>query len=264
MRQALHDICDQAQAEKKRLWIDAEQQLYHPAIDGWTVDLMRKYNRDGNLLVSTTIQCYLKSSRDTVAWYLRQAKVEGWTLGIKLVRGAYINSEVRGRIHDTKADTDASYNGIAHDMLSKSWPGVDRDGFPSVRIFLAGHNVDSIRRVASLAQSLAATDDLAEPVHYGQLQGMADDIGCEMLALCEETKAAALEGASPRQARNAVLAAPCVYKCLTWGPIKDCLHYLVRRAVENRSAAEKMGDGLKEMRAELRRRILRFGFDQSL
>ena len=254
--QALKEVCDQAKAQKKRVWIDAEQQIYHPAIDSWTIDLMREYNRDGQVLVMTTIQSYLKSSRQNVERYMRLAQNEGWSLGIKLVRGAYIGSDTRSRIHDTKAETDASYNSIAHEIITKSWPGFDKTSFPHVRIFLAGHNAESIREVSSLVHRLAQAGELSEEVHYGQLQGMAEDVGCELLALGDKCKPR--DGATEDQCRRDILGTPYAYKCLTWGSIKDCLHYLVRRAIENQGAAERMNANLGEMRKELRRRLLRF------
>jgi proline dehydrogenase len=79
-------ICERAAAQGSRVWIDAEQQEFQSTIDRWTVDLMRRYNTDGQALVSLTLQAYLKSARDTLERLLQQARVEGWTLGVKLVR----------------------------------------------------------------------------------------------------------------------------------------------------------------------------------
>jgi proline dehydrogenase len=219
---------------------------------------MRKYNRDGQVLVMTTIQAYLKSSRQTVEEYIRLAQKEGWSLGIKLVRGAYIGSDVRSKIHDTKPETDASFNWIAHDIITKSWPGFDKANFPHVRIFLAGHNTESIRKASTLVQRLAQAGQLSEEVHYGQLQGMADDIGCELLAIGDQAKHICSKASSKEQFQRTALGAPYAYKCLTWGSIKDCLHYLVRRAIENQGAAERMNASLEDMKKELRKRVLRF------
>ncbi len=216
---------------------------------------MRQHNRDGQVVVLNTIQAYLKSSRQTVEQYLRLAQREGWTLGIKLVRGAYIASDVRSRIHDTKAETDACYDSIAHDLLIRSWPGFDKASFPKVKLFVAGHNANSVRKVATLAQQLAKEGSFTEPVQYGQLQGMADDIGCELLALGDRVK----DGAGKGTESGAMAAgAPEAFKCLTWGTLQDCLHFLVRRAVENRSAAERLNTGLAEMKRELWRRMWGF------
>ncbi|OAL36474.1 hypothetical protein AYO20_04370 [Fonsecaea nubica] len=281
LREALRDICRQAKSQGKRLWIDAEQQVYHPAIDNWTIDLMREFNRENSMVVMTTIQAYLKSSRQTVERYLRLAQKEGWSLGIKLVRGAYIGSDNRSKIHDTKRETDECYDSIAHDIITKSWPGfesgsrgagiaaADASGFPHARIFLAGHNSESIRKASSLVRRLSQTGDLANEVHYGQLQGMADDIGCELLAQADHQREvlkalnpSSSAASSPSQmhqndARHRLteLGIPRVYKCLSWGSIQDCLYYLVRRAIENQGAAERMKSSLNEMQAELRRRF---------
>jgi hypothetical protein len=79
-------ICERAAAQSSRLWIDAEQQVFQPTIDRWTVDMMRRYNTNGEALVSLTLQAYLKSARSTLRKLLRQACDENWTLGVKLVR----------------------------------------------------------------------------------------------------------------------------------------------------------------------------------
>jgi proline dehydrogenase len=79
-------ICERAAAQGSRVWIDAEQQEFQSTIDRWTVDMMRRYNTNGQALVSLTLQAYLKSARHTLEKLLQQARVEGWTLGVKLVR----------------------------------------------------------------------------------------------------------------------------------------------------------------------------------
>jgi proline dehydrogenase len=79
-------ICERAAAQGSRVWIDAEQQEFQSTIDRWTVDMMRRYNTNGQALVSLTLQAYLKSARHTLEKLLQQAHVQGWTLGVKLVR----------------------------------------------------------------------------------------------------------------------------------------------------------------------------------
>ena len=112
-KKAIDAICHQARSQGSRIWIDAEQQIFQPSIDAWTIDFMRQHNIHGDALIFNTLQTYLKSSRRTLAKQLQIASDEGWTLGIKQVRGAYIASDVRDRIWDTKAETDESYNSIA-------------------------------------------------------------------------------------------------------------------------------------------------------
>ncbi|KAH0401622.1 proline oxidase Put1, partial [Aureobasidium melanogenum] len=242
---AMSAICERAAAQGSRLWIDAEQQVFQPTIDRWTIDTMRRYNTNGEALVSLTLQAYLKSARSTLRKLLQQAHDENWTLGIKLVRGAYIGSETRTLIHDTKTQTDECYNSIAADLLTKSFPGFSKQDFPHVELFLAGHNSDSIRKAYALYQGLLQKGDTPPPIKFGQLLGMADDISCELLAM----------GDNAAEQVDKKATAPMVYKCMNWGSVRECMHYLVRRATENQSAAQRMQSTVGVMQKELRRRI---------
>lgn len=71
---------------------------------------------------------------------------------------------------------------------------------------------------------------------------MADDISCELLAMGDNSA-------------EKTIAAPMVYKCMNWGSVRECMHYLVRRATENQSAAQRMHSTVGVMQKELRRRI---------
>lgn len=168
---ALDAICHKAKQKGCRLWIDAEQQVLQPAIDSWAIDLMRKYNTNGNALVYNTFQAYLKCSRYKLRAHLVLAAEEGWTPAIKLVRGAYINNDHRMGIHDTKEDTDSSYNGIVRDILTRSNLGDFRNGFPKTELFIAGHNPASIASAMNLVSLLHQQDRLRTVPDFGQLQG---------------------------------------------------------------------------------------------
>ncbi|OAP59702.1 hypothetical protein AYL99_07000 [Fonsecaea erecta] len=243
--EAMEKICQRAAAKDCRIWIDAEQQALQPSIDQWTFDLMRRYNRPGRqALIYNTVQAYLKSSRDKVQDQLQLARKQGWRLGIKLVRGAYINNDIREAIHDTKAETDASYDGIVEDLLCGKFPAMTHQESVELDLLLAGHNADTIRRAARLASKLAAQSQLKVVPEFGQLQGMADDIGCELLQMADDIK----RDSSLPQANTYI---PKVYKCLTWGSIQECMQYLTRRLVENRGAADRMKVGAAEFRREL-------------
>jgi proline dehydrogenase len=74
---------------------------------------------------------------------------------------------------------------------------------------------------------------------------MADDISCELLAM----------GDNVGQQAEKQTAAPMVYKCMNWGSVRECMHYLVRRATENQSAAQRMQSTVGVMQKELRRRV---------
>ena len=245
----MQQICQKAQAQGCRIWVDSEQDTVQTSIDRWAIPFMRAYNTNpnGSALVYNTLQAYLKHSRSKLTSQLALAQQEGWTLAIKLVRGAYIDSDPRERIHDTKEDTDDSYNGIVHDLLSGSanlgLTTTTPESMPKVQLFLAGHNPASVNAAIDLMQTLSAAGKLQTKPEFGQLQGMADELGCSVLQRADGLRE---QGAG---------AVPLVYKCLTWGSVQECMQYLLRRAVENSGGTARMKDGYRAYMGELRRRM---------
>lgn len=241
-RKAIRKICELAQAKGCRVWIDAEQQAFQDGIDHLAIDLMRVYNTGAKPVVYNTIQAYLKDSRLRLHRQLQLSVDEGWTLAIKLVRGAYLGSDDRSRIHDTKAETDESYNGIASGILRRAFPGYPlcAPRRPALELVLAGHNHKSARDARDLAQKLEAAGLLRTKPEFAQLQGMADDMRSELL--------------NTRRATRSEWT-PLVYKHLTWGSLQDCMLYLGRRAQENQGATQALPSG-PDVFAELKRRLL--------
>lgn len=256
---ALDTIITAAAAQGTRIWMDAEQQVFQGAIDDMTIDLMRRYNRtpdsDGGPLVWNTIQSYLKSSRENLARHTKLAREEGWTLGIKLVRGAYIATEERHKIWETKEGTDQNYNAIVNDVLRGNAEHMSVDAqkgiVPHVWLFAAGHNTESVNKAMATIEELNGQATPCSPVSFAQLHGMADELSCNLLSRRDSMLQ------SP-DAEKATIVVPKIYKCLSWGSIEDCLGFLMRRAVENASAAERIKEGVSEVKRELRKRILRF------
>lgn len=244
MTQALNQICDRAFERKVRIFIDAEQQSVQPGIDQIAVDLMRKYNT-GKATVYNTYQAYLRGTPTTLATHMSQASEDGFTLGVKLVRGAYIKSEPRHLIHETKQDTDDCYDTLAHAILRKQpeaiWgEGSEQKSFPSTELFLATHNKNSTMSAHALQKSQAQSGTSLVPLRYGQLLGMADEVSCSLLQLGNK--------ASKH-------TPPSVYKCLSWGSLSDCISYLLRRAVENRDAVGRTVAERDALRREVFRRL---------
>lgn len=205
---------------------------------------MRAYNTGSSALVYNTLQAYLKHSRSKLRAQLALAKEENWTLAIKLVRGAYIDSDPREQIHDSKEDTDASYDGIVRDLLSGGAElGFSPETMPNVKLFLAGHNPTSVSSAIDLTQSLSAAGKLKIEPEFGQLQGMADELGCRILQRADGLRA------------KESAAVPLVYKCLTWGSVQECMQYLLRRAVENSGGTARMKDGYAAYLGEVKRRM---------
>lgn len=253
MVEALEEICNEAIKRSVQILVDAEQQTVQAGIDKVAIDLMRKYNRNPTATVYNTYQAYLKSTGSNLLSHMEVASKEGFTLGVKLVRGAYINSEPRHLINDTKQGTDDLYNSIAQGILTQSY-GQYGDGkdfkFPSTNLFLATHNKDSTVSGYQLHHDRALAGKPTVHVKYGQLLGMADEVSCTLLQMGQESTV-------NRKLTNT----PEVYKCLSWGSLGDCLSYLLRRAVENRDAVERTKMEHSAIWAEMKRRLrASFGF----
>lgn len=228
-----------------RLLFDAEQQAIQHGIDDWTLHYMRKYNTAGKAVIYGTYQAYLKATPAVLAGHLHAAHSEGFTLGVKLVRGAYLGSDPRELIHDTKADTDKCYDGIAEALLRRKWVGPlaahstndTAQVFPAVNMVLASHNAETVRR----GRAILAEGPTETEVAFAQLQGMADEVSCDILAA--------------KQPGNEAAQDLRAYKYLVWGSTGECMKYLLRRAHENREAVARTRSGRDAMRGEVVRRV---------
>ncbi|KAK6219052.1 Delta-1-pyrroline-5-carboxylate dehydrogenase, mitochondrial [Pestalotiopsis sp. IQ-011] len=260
MWEAMLEICDATAKRGSRLWIDAEQQDLQPTIDKWTQQLMRRYNRGDKALIYATMQAYLKHTEANIGRHLALAQAEGWIFGVKLVRGAYIATERHGLIHDTIEDTHAAYDRVVGHMLRREYPGVPTDKpYPRSELFLATHNDGSIRQAWSLQQSLLGAGRPTVELGFGQLQGMADEVGCSLVQLCREGRAAEDDGTRALRATKdaRLVATPNAFKCLTWGTTRECLQYLLRRVRENADAFGRTKYWAASFRNEILRRLAR-------
>ncbi|KAJ5604146.1 hypothetical protein N7537_007102 [Penicillium hordei] len=245
---AMDEICIATEKQGSRLWLDAEQQVLQHGLDEWAIEVMRRHNRSETPIVYNTIQGYLKGSKANLDHHLTLAAQEGWSLGIKLVRGAYIEHETRSLIHDTQADTDQSYDLIADTLLCRRMPtGKESLPFPEAALFLATHNAASAAKAIATHQNRLLAKQPTVMLECGQIQGMADELSCELVQNYER----ALE-----QSSIANLTAPKAFKCMAWGSVAECMGYLHRRAIENRGAVERTQHMVTALRRELWRRII--------
>lgn len=254
----MDEISHEARAQGPRIWINAEQTVVQRMLDLWVIDLMRRHNWGSTPLVYNTVQSYLKSARDNVINHLRLASSEGWTLGLKIFRGAYIAYEPRGVVHDTKQDTDNNYNGIVKSLLSREYPDTGMNGntkaslphppFPNMHLFVASHNVETIQK-AYLLHSARLREGLPTvPIEFGQLQGMVDDLSCELLSWRQ------VDLQSPNERVRA--AAPKPFKCLSWGTPTELVQNLYRRAVGSTDAVQRSRNMASALCTELWRRTV--------
>ncbi|OJJ88581.1 proline dehydrogenase family protein [Aspergillus glaucus CBS 516.65] len=242
MLEALDEICRRVVQKNARILMDAEQRAFLDGIYSWTLDLMRKYNRDGRTVVYNTYQAYLKATPDVIATHMQAAGSEGFILGLKLVRGAYMGSDPRNLIHDTKEETDTAYDTIVQSVLSRRFMGFGGENakaFPPTDLFLASHNYKSVMAAHHLHQTRMIAQLPTVNVEYGQLMGMADGVSYGLL-----------------QVKGHNNMSPGVYKCLTWGSLGECLQYLVRRAMENQDAVARTDSEHQALKAEVKRRFL--------
>lgn len=244
MLSALDEIAKKCSDRGVQIIVDAESQHWQTGIARTTLQLMRKFNRNGKAIIYNTYQAYLKETPAVVMQHMAEAEEHGFTLGLKLVRGAYILSDDRALIHDTKEDTDNAYNSIAHGALRQhlgvfGGSGPDSRPFPSLNLLLASHNRHSVLSASALHRQRREAGLLTVPVAYGQLHGMSDEVSFSLLAQ-----------------RTAGGMPPEVFKCTTWGSMGECVGYLLRRAVENRDAVLRTKDEFAVLRKEVRRRFL--------
>ncbi|XP_068439305.1 hydroxyproline dehydrogenase [Clinocottus analis] len=230
--QRLNTIAE-ASVNKVRVLVDAEYTYMNPALSLVTMAMMKKFNKDG-AWIWNTYQCYLKESRSLLLEALRLSKDEGFCLGVKLVRGAYMDKERKlaekeGRldpVHQSWEDTNDSYNGSLDVMLEAILQKPER-----YRIIVATHNEESVRRAAKRMEELGMDND-GGSVCFGQLLGMCDHVS---LTLAKEGYA--------------------VYKSVPYGSVDDTLPYLVRRAQENRIVLQGIRKERDLLRQELYRRL---------
>lgn len=246
MENALLNICEEAISRNVNIFLDAEQQHVQPGIDKIALDLMRRYNRGDVSVVFNTYQAYLKSTANTLLEHLHRARHENFTIGVKLVRGAYMSTEPRHLIHDTKTETDASYNLLAEGLIQGQCDNWNQDktfNSPKVQLFLATHNRLSTIKAQQLQLCRRKAGLPQIRIQYGQLLGMADEVSFTLLQMNEQGL------------QNVGSPMNEVYKCLTWGTLGDCIFYLSRRANENKDAVSRTLAEYNSLKKEAFRRV---------
>ena len=228
VRNRYEEVCKMAYDNKVILMIDAEESWMQDAVDHLVNEMMEKYNKE-KAYIWNTIQMYRTGRLEYLAQDLERAKSKNYFLGYKFVRGAYMEKE-RERaaeknypdpIQPTKEATDNNYNAAVDFVLEN----LDR-----VAAFFGTHNEKSTELAIDKMKTLGLAHD-DERLHFGQLYGMSDNITYWL----GENK------------YNA-----CKY--LPYGPVKDVVPYLTRRAQENTSVAGQTGRELSLIQKELERR----------
>ena len=222
----IHSLCEAAFNNNVKILIDAEESWIQTTIDEIAVQMMRKFNKR-SAIVYTTFQLYKTSSLTDLQFLTVQALNDGFKLGVKLVRGAYMEKENErakaknylSPIYPTKEATDNAYNEALNYCLSHS-----------ISICAGTHNETSVLLLTALMKEQKLANH-SEFISFAQLYGMSDHISFNL-------------------SKNGYNVA----KYLPFGPVHKVMPYLFRRADENKSVTGQIGRELKLIREELKRR----------
>ena len=259
IQDAIAEICELATARDVCLLFNAEQYSVQRGIDDWTLDAQRKYNRaaPGKAVVYGTYQAYLRYSPTILAQHLAIAQREGFTLGVKLVRGAYLGSDPAHLFWSTKEETDGAFDEMADAVMRRKYnamlkPMHDLEdkppGFPKVSLVLASHNHVSVKKAMNVRQEQTDSGEEKIDMAYAQLMGMADEVSCDLVLAAKQNKGHNLSDKGD-------ITEPKAYKYFVWGTVTECLKYLVRRAEENKQAVVRTREGSVALRLELVARV---------
>lgn len=221
-------ICKTAYENQIKVLVDAEESWLQDAIDDIVLKMMIKYNTHSTIVYNTS-QMY-RHDRLKYLNELKKLSIEnGFYVGIKLVRGAYIEKEnkraikrnYKSPICESKNVTDINFNEGARFILS------NLDNFS---LFCGSHNEKSIYDILEIMKDEGIKKNDSK-IWFGQLYGMSDNISFNL----------AEEGYN-------------VIKYLPFGPIKEVIPYLIRRAEENTSVKGQTSRELELIKKELKRR----------
>jgi proline dehydrogenase len=223
-----HTICQVAKECDVILLIDAEEYAMQKAADELCETMMEIYNNE-KVIVWDTLQCYRHDRLEHLKGRLERARAKGYKTGFKIVRGAYMEKE-RERAQDhgypspiceTKSETDDNFNTIMQYIF---------DNLEDIHLFVGSHNeMSSYLAMEIMEQKGLPNND--PRVWFGQLYGMSDHISYNL----------AVEGYN-------------VAKYIPFGPVKDVMPYLIRRAEENTSVAGQTSRELNLLKKEKARR----------
>lgn len=231
VRNRMQKICARAAEKNISVLVDAEETWIQDPVDVLSIQMMAEYNKE-KVTVYNTVQLYRHDRLAFLKDMLEAAILKDFVLGVKLVRGAYMEKE-RARaeekqyispIQPDKESTDRDYDTGVEFCI---------DHIENIASIVASHNDYSNLHATELLKARGLS--FAHPhIHFSQLYGMSDHITF-----------------------NLAKAGCSVSKYLPFGPIKDVVPYLMRRAEENSSLSGQTGRELALINKEINRRKLK-------
>ena len=228
VKNRVNRICDEAYKQGVSLLADAEESWMQDAADVLMEEMMFKYNRE-RAVIFNTLQCYRWDRMQYLKDLHSRAKDQGFVVGAKIVRGAYLEKENEraakmgylSPICENKEATDVNYNGAVTYCLAHI------DG---ISVFIGSHNEMSNYLALQIMEDKGIAKD--DPrVWFSQLYGMSEHISY-----------------------NLAKAGYNVAKLVPFGPVRDVVPYLIRRAQENTSVKGQTGRELSLLYEERKRR----------
>lgn len=232
--QKAHDrvkaICDNAFNAGVPVMIDAEESWIQDTIDALAMEMMRLYNRK-KAIVYNTYQLYRHDKLSSLQHDYTIALNEGFIIGAKLVRGAYMEKERKraqehnypSPIQPDKALADRDYDAALRFCVTHK---------DHIAIVAGTHNEESCRLLAALIDEEQIPRNHPN-IYFAQLLGMSDNLSF-----------------------NLANAGYNVAKYVPYGPVKAVLPYLFRRAQENTAISGQMSRELSLIIKEMKRRGL--------
>ncbi|WP_106793942.1 proline dehydrogenase family protein [Aquimarina sp. Aq78] len=223
-------VCKKAHDCDVALLIDGEESWMQGAADELVGKMMRKYNKE-KAIVYNTLQLYRHDRLEYLQRLHEEARVYDFKIGVKIVRGAYMekeNERAKEKGYPTPICKDKEHTDQNFDTTMK----YILKNIEDISVFIGTHNEDSSYLAMKLMTELnIAKDDFR--VWFGQLYGMSDHISFNQAA----------------KGYN-------VAKYLPFGPVRDVMPYLIRRAEENTSVAGQTSRELNLLSQEKKRRRL--------
>lgn len=222
------EICEFAHSLDQPVFIDAEETWIQNAIDLLAEQMMQTYNRQLPI-VFTTIQLYRADGLEFLKKSHAKTLEKGFLYAVKLVRGAYMEKE-RERAEEMGYDSPIQPDKDATDRDYDAAVEYCLENIDSLAFVAGTHNEKSVQLLAQKMERKGISHNHPH-VFFSQLYGMSDNLSYVL-------------------AKNNYN----VSKYVPYGPVKESVPYLIRRAEENTSVQGMMSRELELIDRELKRR----------
>lgn len=229
-KEYLHEICQKAFDLQVKIFIDAEESWIQNSIDLLTYEMMEKFNKN-EVIIYNSFQMYRVDMLGNLANAIKSAKDQKYFLGVKLVRGAYLEKERQRSheenysepLHKSKHDTDRDFNAAVDLCLNN---------LERVYFCVGTHNEESCVLLCDKMKKLGIANNHKQ-IHFAQLLGMSDNISYNLAHFGYN-----------------------VAKYVPYGPVESVMPYLFRRAEENSSMVGQTSREFALIKKEVSRRKL--------